>query len=139
MSDGRESIRALATVTLDARALADLGPETIDRLADLVEARLMRRRAAGVEPLLSAAAAAELVDVSADTIRRAIRSGAIEVAGYVGSRPRVRRSEVEAWLARGQRPAPEVGDARLSRAGFRPRPRRRVLGDALDGLGGRAA
>lgn len=139
MSEGRESIRALATVTLDARALAELGPETIDRLADLVEARLMRRRAAGEEPLLSAAAAAELVEVSADTIRRAIRSGAIEVAGYVGLRPRVRRSAVEAWVARGQRPAPEVSEARVSPPGFRPRPRRRALGDALDGLEGRAA
>ena len=41
MGDGGESIRALATVTLDARALEELGPETIDRLADLVEARLI--------------------------------------------------------------------------------------------------
>ena len=139
MSEGRESIRALATVTLDASALADLGPETIDRLADLVEARLMRRRAAGEEPLLSAAAAAELVDVSADTIRRAIRSGAIEVAGYVGSRPRVRRSDLEAWLARGQRPTPALSEPGASRTGVRPRPRRRVLGDAIDELGGRAA
>ena len=85
MGDGAESIRALATVTLDAQALEELGPETIDRLAELVEARLVRRRAAGEEPSLSAAAAAELVDVSPDTIRRAIRSGAIEVAGYVGA------------------------------------------------------
>jgi excisionase family DNA binding protein len=139
MGDGADSIRALATVTLDARALDELGPETIDRLADLVEARLVNRRAAGEEPLLSAAAAAELVDLSADTIRRAIRSGAIEVAGYVGARPRVKRSEVEAWIARGQRPAPLVSAARASRPGFRPRPRRRVLGDALGGLGEGAA
>jgi len=64
------AIRALAKVTLDARAFAELGPETIDRLADRVEARLIRRRAAGEEPLLSAVAAAKLVDVSAETIRR---------------------------------------------------------------------
>jgi hypothetical protein len=44
MSDGAGSIRALATVTLDARALDELGLETIDRLADLVEARLAERR-----------------------------------------------------------------------------------------------
>jgi excisionase family DNA binding protein len=139
LGEAQESIRALATVTLDARTLESLGPQTLDRLAELVEARLMLRRAAGEERLLSAAAAAELVDVSADTIRRAIRSGAIEVAGYVGSRPRLRRGEVEAWLARGQRPAPTTSDARLARPGFRPRPRRRVLGDALDQLGERAA
>ena len=40
MGEVRESIRALATVTLDARAIDELGPETIDRLAELVEARL---------------------------------------------------------------------------------------------------
>jgi excisionase family DNA binding protein len=139
LAEARESIQALATVTLDARSLESLGPTMLDRLAELVEARLMLRRAAGEEPLLSAAAAAELVDVSADTIRRAIRSGAIEVAGYVGSRPRVRRAEVEAWLSRGQRPAPVISEARVARPGFRPRPRRRVLGDALDQLGERAA
>jgi excisionase family DNA binding protein len=135
LSDGRESIRAIATVTLDARALDALGPDALDRLADLVEARLMLRRAAGDEPLLSAAAAAELVGVSADTVRRAIRSGAMQVAGYVGARPRVRRSEVEAWVARGQRPASSASSGTETRPGWRPRPRRRVLGDALDELG----
>ena len=104
-----------------------------------VEARLVLRRAAGVEPLLSAVAAAELVGVSAGTVRRAIRTGALEVAGYVGSRPRLRREEVVAWVARGRRPPLLVSDARLARPGFRPRPRRRVLGDALDELGERAA
>jgi excisionase family DNA binding protein len=138
MGDGGESIRAVATVTLDARVLEDLAPETIDRLADLVEARLMLRRAAGEEPLLSAAAAAELVGVSAATVRRAIRSGALPAAGYVGCRPRVRRIEVEAWVARGQRPA-SSSSAGTVRPGWRPRPRRRVLGDALDELGERAA
>ena len=47
MGDGAESIRALATVTLDARALEALGPETIDRLAELVEARLVERQGGG--------------------------------------------------------------------------------------------
>ena len=136
---GEESIRALATVTLDARSLESLGPQTLDRLAELVEARLMLRQAAGAEPLLSAVAAAELVDVSPATVRRAIRSGALEVAGYVGSRPRVRRVDVVAWIARGRRPAPLVSEAQLQRPGFRPRPRRRVLGDAIESLGERAA
>lgn len=139
MGHGGESIQALATVTLDARTLERLGPETLDRLAELVEARLLLRRAAGEEPLLSAVAAAELVGVAPDTIRRAIRSGAIEVAGYVGSRPRMRRTEVEAWLARGRRPGSAWTAASSARPGFRPRPPRRVLGDALGELGGRAA
>ena len=139
MGEVRESIEALATVTLDARTLESLGPQTLDRLAELVEARLMLRRAAGEEPLLSAAAAAELVDVSADTIRRAIRSGAIEVAGYVGSRPRVRRAEVEAWVARGSAAgAGVIGRPVAARVGGRGRGGA-VLGDALDELGERAA
>jgi excisionase family DNA binding protein len=139
MGEGGGSIRALATVTLDARTLEQLGAETIDRLADLVEARLVKRRAAGEDPLLSAADAAELVGVSPETVRRAIRSGAIEVAGYVGARPRLRRAEVEAWVARGPRPAPTVTAARSARPGYRPRPRRRLLGDAIDELRERAA
>ena len=137
MRDGGESIQALATVTLDARSLERLGPRTLDRLAELVEARLMLRRAGGEEPLLSAVAAAELVGVSPGTVRRAIRTGALEVAGYVGARPRLRRAEVEAWVARGRRPALLVSEGRLARPGFRPRPRRRVLGDALEELGER--
>jgi excisionase family DNA binding protein len=139
VSDGRESIRALATVTLDARALDELGSETIDRLADLVETRLLLRRAVGEDPLLSAAAAAKLVGVSADTVRRAIRSGALPAAGYVGCRPRVRRADVNAWVAGGQRPARSSSSGATSKSGWRPRPRRRVLGDAIDELGERAA
>ena len=136
---GEESIRALATVTLDARSLESLGPQTLDRLAELVEARMLQRRAAGEDPLLSATAAAELVDVSPATVRRAIRSGALEVAGYVGSRPRVRRGDVVAWVATGPRPPLLVSEARAARPGFRPRPRRRVMGDAIEALGERAA
>ena len=139
MGDGRESIRALATVTLDARTLESLGPQTLDRLAEMVEARLIERRAGGEGPLLSAAAAAELVGVSADTVRRAIRSGALPAAGYVGCRPRLRREDVVGWVARGQRPPAPQSDDRLSRPGSRPRARRRVLRDALDELGKRAA
>jgi excisionase family DNA binding protein len=137
--DAGESIQALAIVTLDARSLERLGPQTLDRLAELVEARLMLRRAGGEEPLLSAVAAAELAGVSAATVRRAIRTGALEAVGYVGTRPRVRREEVEAWVARGRRPAVLVSEARLARPGFRSRPRRRVLGDALEELGERVA
>ena len=92
LSDGGEPIRALATVTLDARALDELGPETIDRLADLVEARLVRRRASGEDVVLTPTAAAEIAGVHPETMRRAIRSGAIEVAGYVGARARLRRA-----------------------------------------------
>jgi hypothetical protein len=50
-----ESIRTLATVTL---ALDELGPQAIDRLAELVAERLIEQRAAGAEPLLSTGEAA---------------------------------------------------------------------------------
>jgi excisionase family DNA binding protein len=132
-----ESIRALATVTLDARALDELGPATIDRLADLVAARLAERRAAGEEPLLSVRKAAEVAGAHPETVRKAIRRGALQVAGYLGQRPRLRRSDVDEWVASGQPAGP---DAPIRIAGAR-RPARatrgaraRVLGDALRAL-----
>lgn len=79
--------------------------ETIDRLADLVEERLAKRREAGEGPLLTPLAAAEIAGVHPETLRRAIRTGGIEVAGYVGARARLRRSAVDAWIAgRGSHP-----------------------------------
>ena len=131
-----ESIRALATVTLDARALEDLGPQTIDRLADLVAARLAERRTATEQPLIATAVAAQLAGVHPDTVRRAIRSGALRVAGYVGNRPRLRRGDVEEWIAGG---SPPRGVVAVSPWVTSPPPpaslgsggRRRVLGEAL--------
>jgi excisionase family DNA binding protein len=131
VSDGGEPIRTLATVMLDARALDELGPETTDRLADLVEARLVQRRAAGEEVLLTPTAAAEIADVHPETMLRAIRSGAIEVAGYVGARARLRRAAVDAWVAGGRRLDPVVRAARVvAHRGRGSHPR--VLRDALD-------
>src|SRR3954451_20183543 len=94
-----EQIRALATVTLDAQALDELGPRTLDRLADLVAQRLAERRAAGEAPLLMTSDVAEIAGVHADTVRRAIRNGTLRVVGFVGQRPRMRREDVEAWIA----------------------------------------
>src|SRR5919109_5225476 len=94
----RETIAAHATVVLDAQALDELGPRTIDRLADLVANRLAERRAAGELPLLTVAQAAEVAGVHPETVRRAIRSGALEVAGYAGKRPRLRREDIDQWL-----------------------------------------
>jgi excisionase family DNA binding protein len=134
MSVKDESIRALATVTLDASALGELGPQTMDRLADLVAARLAERQAAGDEPFLTATEAARVVDAHPETVRRAIRSGALEVAGYVGQSPRLRRADLDAWIAdRNRSGATRVG----MRAGLAPRRARanagadRVLGNAL--------
>ena len=135
-----ESIRTLATVTL---ALDELGPQTIDRLAELVAARLMEQRAAGAEPLLSTAEVARVAGVHPETVRRAIKAGALSTAGYVGNRPRMWRADVDAWVAGG---APAI-DA-LVTDGVRSRPPRlrrpgppRRLGEALSSLmpEGRAA
>lgn len=134
-----EVIAARATVTLDARALDELGPATIDRLADLVANRLAERRAAGELPLLTVAQAAELAGVHPETVRRAIRSGDLEAAGYAGKRPRLRREDVERWLhasadsapLRRATPAVVRAPRRVARAD-----RRQVLGDALQALTG---
>jgi excisionase family DNA binding protein len=136
-SPATETIAARATVVLDAQALDELGPRTIDRLADLVANRLAERRAAGELPLLTVAQAAEVAGVHPETVRRAIRSGVLDVAGYAGKRPRLRREDVDGWLhASG---ASTGGDS--TRSGVRsPRRRlavagrRRVLGEAIEAL-----
>ena len=103
VTDGGETIRAVATVTLDAGRSGGPGAAD-DRSAGGAgwRARLAERRAAGEEPLLSATAAAELVGVSPATVRRAIRSGALRGRRLRGWRPRLRRTEVVAWVARGR-------------------------------------
>jgi len=136
-----ESIRTLATVTL---ALDELGPQTLDRLADLVAARLVERPAAGAEPLLSTAEVARVAKVHPETVRRAIKAGALSTVGYVGNRPRMRRADVDEWIAGGA-----VGmDALITASAVRARPPRlrrpgppRRLGEALSSLmpEGRAA
>jgi excisionase family DNA binding protein len=136
-----ESIRTLATVTL---ALDELGPQTIDRLAELVAERLIEQRAAGAEPFLSTAEAARVAGVHPETVRRAIKAGALSTAGHVGNRPRMRRADVDAWVAGG---APAI-DALVTDGVVRRRPPRlrragppRRLGEALSSLmpEGRAA
>jgi excisionase family DNA binding protein len=137
-----ESIQTLATVTL---ALDELGPQTIDRLAELVAERLIEQRAAGAEPLLTTPEAAKAAGVHPETVRRAIKAGALRTVGYVGNRPRMRRTDVDAWVAGGApvTKAKVMGGVvrapppRLRRAG--PHPRR--LGEALSSLlpEGRAA
>jgi excisionase family DNA binding protein len=136
-----ESIRTLAMVTL---ALDELGPKTIDRLAELVAARLVEQRAAGTEPLLSTAEAARAAGVHPETVRRAIKAGVLRTVGYVGNRPRMRRADVDDWIAGGA-----VGiDALITASTLRSRPPRlrrpgppRKLGEALSSLmpDGRAA
>ena len=134
--DAGDVIAARATVTLDAGALDQLGPATIDRLADMVARRLAERRLAAEAPLLTVADAAEVAGVHPETVRRAIRAGALRAAGYAGKRPRLRRDEVERWLT-------EAAPARAAAAGTRPVRRvmrassRPVLGEALAAIANR--
>lgn len=129
-----ESIRTLATVTL---ALDELGPETIDRLAALVVERLIEQRAAGAEPLMRTAEAAAAAGVHPETVRRAIKAGALRTVGYVGNRPRMRRADVDAWVAGAVTPDLVAATG----PGVRARPPRlrrasppRRLGEALSSL-----
>jgi len=132
-----ETIAARATVVLGAQALDELGPRTIDRLADLVANRLAERRAAGELPLLTVAQAAEVAGVHPETVRRAIRSGALEVAGYAGKRPRLRREDVDQWLHASAASVVRDSTAHVVRAPRRRvavAGRRRVLGEAIEAL-----
>src|SRR4051812_49844956 len=91
----QEQIRALATVTLDAQALDELGPRTLDRLADLVAQRLAERRAAGEAPLLTTGDVAQIAGVHPDTGRRGVKTGGLRGVGYVGEGAPRRRGNVE--------------------------------------------
>ena len=53
-----------------------------------------------------------MAGVHPETVRRAIRSGALPVAGYVGQRPRLRREDVDAWIAGGEAPGASVSRRR---------------------------
>src|SRR4051795_992275 len=88
------------------------------------------RAAVRIQVLLSPRAAAEIAGVQPETMRRAIRSGGDEVAGYVGARARLRRAAVDAWVTGGRRLDPLVQASRVA-AGRRRGRHPRVLRDAL--------
>jgi excisionase family DNA binding protein len=71
MSEG-DSIRALATVTFDVRSL---DPDSIERLAELVEARIAGRRESTADRLLSVDDVAELSGLSRSLVYREIERG----------------------------------------------------------------
>jgi hypothetical protein len=75
--------------------------------------------------------------VHAGTVRRAIKTGELQVVGYVGQRPRMRREDVEAWIASNQPPdaAPMPGQARPVRRRARRQSYPRPLGDVIKTLG----
>jgi excisionase family DNA binding protein len=66
--------------------------------------------------LYTTAEAAKLVGVNIETVRRAIRSGELRVAGRIGRSPRLSRDAIDTWL---------TSTIELTEAGPRCRPRRR--------------
>lgn len=66
--------------------------------------------------LYTATEAAELVGVNIETVRRAIRSGQLAVAGRIGRSPRISRDAIDNWLS---------GTIEMTENGPRRRPRRR--------------
>jgi excisionase family DNA binding protein len=99
MADGRESIQALATVTLDARTLESLGPQTLERLAELVAARMASRVPGVARRWVSVDEVAGLGGLSRSLVYREIERG--HLAAYkVGSRLRIELEAVAAWKER---------------------------------------
>ena len=92
MGDG-DAIRALATVTLDLRSL---DPEAIERLAELVEARITGRREWPADRLLSVDDVAELSGLSRSLVYREIERGHLP-AYKVGARLRIEPSAMVRW------------------------------------------
>jgi hypothetical protein len=89
--------------------------------------------------LTTAQAAARAAGVDPEKARRAIKAGVLRTAGYVGNRPRMRREDVDAWVAGGTpsivaagspSSLPRTRAPRLRSAGGQPR----KLGEALSTL-----
>jgi excisionase family DNA binding protein len=99
MADDAESIRGLATVTLDVRSLDD---RAIEQLAELVAERITgQRRESPADRLLSTDAVAELAGCSRSLVYREIARG--NLAAYkVGTRLRIEPAAIESWKARCQ-------------------------------------
>ena len=66
--------------------------------------------------LYTATEAAELVGVNIETVRRAIRSGQLGVAGRIGRSPRISRDAIDRWL---------TSTIEMTDSGPRRRPRHR--------------
>jgi excisionase family DNA binding protein len=74
-----------------------LDPDFAQKLDDLIEGEVMRRRDA-VAPTYSVAQAAKLLGVSARTVHRKVKSGEIRSLEVVGKK-RIPASEVERILS----------------------------------------
>ena len=115
------------------RALVnDLGqdPEALDRLAELLAPRMTTHAptpaAEASERLLTWSEAAQRTGTHVETIRRAVRSGALP-AGRAGRSPRIAPADLETWLAGGEGTAQRTSQLRARRV----RGTRNPLGDAF--------
>lgn len=69
----------------------------------------------GSDRLLTASEAAERANVHVETVRRAIRSGDLSVAGKVGRSLRISVSAIDEWLAAGADPSEQDQKVRQRR------------------------
>jgi hypothetical protein len=90
-----------ATGDLAHAVLADLDTEALAALADLLAPHLLER----IDPaqreltqLLTCAQAGSRTGTHVETVRRAVRSGALEAAGWVGRSPRITPMALATWL-----------------------------------------
>jgi excisionase family DNA binding protein len=116
----------LGRLLLDALDEGDL-TELAERLAPLVPPRLAPTNPVEMaEAMLTCSQAAQRTGTHVETIRRAVRSGALR-AGKAGRSPRIAPADLDSWLRGNGR------SARQTRRSPAPRPtgKRRPLADAL--------
>jgi excisionase family DNA binding protein len=130
------------TDRLLAALLDTLDDSALDRLAALLAPRIWALApddapGDGTARLLTCSQAAQHAGTHIETIRRAVRSGALP-AGRVGRSPRIDPADLDAWLRGGMRTGSTRPTVTATRA-RRPSARRRPLGDALAAMepGGR--
>ena len=111
--------------SLDEDDLAELAY----RLAPFLPLRLERPKTLPEETMLTCGQAAQRAGTHVETIRRAVRSGALH-AGRAGRSPRIAPADLDRWMHRGER---NTGKPR-SRAS-RSTTKRRTLADALNSTG----
>jgi excisionase family DNA binding protein len=111
--------------TLAKALLEELDDEALDALAMKLAPRLVglisaAEKQSWPDGLLTCGQAAQRVNVHVETVRRAVRSGAL-AAGRVGRSPRIAVTDLDAWLAtRPRRGTGARAGTRGATAGRRP-------------------
>ena len=110
--------------SLDEDDLAELAY----RLAPFLPVRLERPTTLPEETMLTCGQAAQRAGTHVETIRRAVRSGAL-LAGRTGRSPRIAPADLDSWMHTGER------DTRKPRSRSpRSTTKRRTLADALSSM-----